>query len=1244
MYFLKPSLVSFLLLLVWSYKVAAQITSPSADYAQPTQYTNGMPNDEIFVFCSPNANGNAVTGSLTATPTLSGPGFTFDWGVYDENSHTYTPFFSENGGTSSIHNLTSGGYSVTITNNAGQSETFITWVYVSIVDVNISLALDQTNPGCEPFDVNGTINASGFTYWDPVDPGVAPFIIDQNTTITVCFNANHTYVSDLGFVLVGPPGCGSPAVTLSPNPYVINNSNGCCCNSGNNLNNLCFSTANTNQLNMCSSGTPLSGTYGFYNGNYPGTGGANYPQGGVTGLYGCNAAEGGWAVQIYDCIGADVGSLTGASITFSNGTSTILYNSGAISSTINDNSCDPNSASIYVVPLTTPIEPDPQQVPNQGTLTYQLGLNGNPVSLNPGTNSFTEHVDPIPTYDEWYYLSIQDQLGCAASDSVMFDFTPYADATINDINLNNQVCIGGGPVQLTSVNPGGTWSGTATSQTGLFDPAVAGIGTHTVTYTIPDPCGDIKTIDLTVQNLLLSTASTASICTADNGTASVSPTSGVPPYSYQWNTVPAQTTSTAIGLPAGDHDVVVEDGDGCMNTATVTVPFNPSNLTISIPTSTDALCNSSCDGTASAQEQGGTAPYLYIWDDPSSQQTSQATGLCAGSYNVEIVDVNGCLATASVVINEPTPVIASASMDSQSNCGNPDGVATVSASGGSVTNSYNYSWNSSPAQTTTTATGLVPATYTATVTDDNGCMTTADVTITATAGFVANIANYTDALCFSGCDGEATVSASSGHIPPLTYSWSTTPSQNVATASGLCSGTYEVIVTDAVGCVSTTSVTIGQPVKITATITESGSPLCIGQSANLTSFLVGGTPPYSNYFWTSSPSDQTLAASSQNPTVSPAVTTTYTFVGTDANGCATDPESLTVEVLEPLSLSVIRPIPGPDTSICPYDSALINLLAVGGDGNYSYFLEPGNTPLTLPMDVQPAGTTTYNFTVSDGCTTPPDTASSTVTVHLLPVVDFTGDELNGCHEHSTVFTDQTSPEPVSWQWNFGDEGSSSNSSSIQSPIHKFSGPGTYTVSLAVESAEGCINDSSKQEYIEVYALPSASFDLNPEVTNVLNGTIVFSDLSLGDLAQWNWNFGTGDLSTEQNPIFTYRDTGTFTIWLQVITVNGCTDNTSREVIIEPDFTFYVPNTFTPNSDRKNDSFRGYGEGVDWSTYEMSIFNRWGEEIFHTNSIQKPWDGLFKGKDAPDEVYVWVVKIVDLKGNEHVLRGHVTLMR
>ncbi|HQE12358.1 MAG TPA: hypothetical protein PLQ78_06400, partial [Flavipsychrobacter sp.] len=191
---------------------------------------------------------------------------------------------------------------------------------------------------CSNVSLTNTITADTFVYYNPPAP---PSLINSTTQISVCFSATHTWVSDLGFYLVGPASCGSPIVTLAPNP-------GTNCNNGNDVSNLCFSNTSTNTFNVCAASTPLTGTYGKY-----GALGTNISW---SSLNGCDASAGGWKVQIFDCVGFDVGALTNASITFSNLTSvcgsptSITHSSGPINAAINDNSCNTTTASTFNVP------------------------------------------------------------------------------------------------------------------------------------------------------------------------------------------------------------------------------------------------------------------------------------------------------------------------------------------------------------------------------------------------------------------------------------------------------------------------------------------------------------------------------------------------------------------------------------------------------------------------------------------------------------------------------------------------------------------------------------------------------------------------------------------------------------------------------------------------------------------------------------------------------------------------------
>ncbi len=174
----------------------------------------------------------------------------------------------------------------------------------------------------------------------------------------------------------------------------------------------------------------------------------------------------------------------------------------------------------------------------------------------------------------------------------------------------------------------------------------------------------------------------------------------------------------------------------------------------------------------------------------------------------------------------------------------------------------------------------------------------------------------------------------------------------------------------------------------------------------------------------------------------------------------------------------------------------------------------------------------------------------------------------------------------------------------------------------------------------VHESPTALFSLYPRVTDLLDPTINFTDLSSETSTQWNWDFGNGYWSTIQNPTYTYNDDGLYYVTLTVETDFGCTASATDSVTINPPFSFYIPNSFTPNNDGINDLFGGYGIGVE--TYEMSIFNRWGEHIFHSAAMYHFWDGSYKGKQVELATYVYECYIVDVNGQDHHYLGAVTI--
>ena len=133
-------------------------------------------------------------------------------------------------------------------------------------------------------------------------------------------------------------------------------------------------------------------------------------------------------------------------------------------------------------------------------------------------------------------------------------------------------------------------------------------------------------------------------------------------------------------------------------------------------------------------------------------------------------------------------------------------------------------------------------------------------------------------------------------------------------------------------------------------------------------------------------------------------------------------------------------------------------------------------------------------------------------------------------------------------------------------------------------------------------------------------------------------------TTIQNPMHNYAAKGIYTVKLVVMKAGYCIDSIIKTVEVKPEFTFYIPNTFTPNGDNTNDFFTGKGEEI--LEFDMSIFDRWGNKIFQTNDMIKGWDGKSNGGSeiSQQDVYVYMVKLRDFEGKEHTYNGHVNLIK
>jgi gliding motility-associated-like protein len=275
-----------------------------------------------------------------------------------------------------------------------------------------------------------------------------------------------------------------------------------------------------------------------------------------------------------------------------------------------------------------------------------------------------------------------------------------------------------------------------------------------------------------------------------------------------------------------------------------------------------------------------------------------------------------------------------------------------------------------------------------------------------------------------------------------------------------------------------------------------------------------------------------------------------------------------------------------------------------------------------------------------------DTAQQNVTVYYLPQVNFSGGPLSGCAPLCVDFTDQSTVQnssPAHWLWNFGD----GSTDTIQDPQYCYPNLGVYTVTLTVTSAQGCSYTDSLTNYVHVIPGPQAAFTYAPTTISISAPTVYFTDQSTAGPAEWYWDFGSGgNSSTAQNPTFVYPDTGSYTIMLVVSAPGGaCPDTAYETIFVSPELLIWIPNAFTPNDNGNNDHFSPVFSDPSYVvSYQMRIFDRWGNMLFESTDPYRGWDGRFKGTVVPLDTYVYTVSVTGIDNIEHRYIGHVNMIR
>ncbi len=1074
---------------------------------------------------------NQCTGSATATATGGVGGFSYVWTAP-------TPSVITGQGTATVSNLCAGNYTLTVANGicSVPPQTFSITQPPQINSNFITTSL-TCNGSC-----NGVINST------PTG-GTGPYNYTLTSTTFTGVVTNSTSASFINLCSSATAGIYTLSVgdntsncvrtqtinLLQPNPIsVIATTSSITCAGSCNAS-LSGSAFGGSPLYTFTWTTPAPATFNtaIINGQCAGTYTLDIKDanGCATQTIVTVAAPSGITVALTPkapkCNGGCNGSITS---TVTGGTPTYTYNwstgasgvggpknigglcIGNYSLTITDaNGCQQTAVTTVTAPppivITTTAIPtncagscDGQALSNAtgGTAPYVYSWNTIPVTTNATGTA-------INLCSGNYVVTVTDANGCINNANAIITSPLLLSVAILSVQPSCNICIGAATVAAAGGNPGYvyTWSPIPGAGQGTPTPSGMCVGVYTLVVTDTKACSVTQTVNIS-QSIIVSITTTGTLLTCNNvcgGIANANPSGGTPPYTYTWSPL-GGNASTASGLCSGPYTVNVSDASGCLNSSTITF-VNPPAINVT-STITNVSCNGNCNGVISVTASGGTGPKTYTWAPApgAGQGTPIASGLCAGTYTLDITDANNCLKSQTFIVTQPNALSASFNAVSPSTCGGTNGSITATVSGG--TSPYSYTWTPS-AQTTSVAVNVGAGSYTLTVKDAAGCTQTLVAVLSDPTGPTVTVTS-SSVTCNGSCNGSATVSVVG--TAPININWPPPINSTNAIVAGLCQGTFAVNVSDATGCLTSQTVVIAQPptFSLNPVVTD---PNCgVACDGTITTSPAGGTPPYS-VTWS--------PGAVNSPTLNNICGGTYTADVLDLNACrytqifvVTQPSSLTITFTKRDVLC---------NGAC---NGTVTATPAGGTGPYTYNWTPvGSFPGSILNNLINLCANAYSVTITDanGCSTTsivtitePNAITGTLTVQ--------GALCNSqCNGSATITVAGGTPN-----FTYGWTGSAATTSVVNGLC-----AGNY--SNTVTDANGCTLTQSfviaSPALITVNLTPT-----NPSCNGVCNGSITTVAVGGTGVLTYSW-IATG---VGQNP--TGLCAGNYTAI--VIDANGCT--------------------------------------------------------------------------------------------------------
>jgi len=821
------------------------------------------------------------------------------------------------------------------------------------------------------------------------------------------------------------------------------------------------------------------------------------------------------------------------------------------------------------------------------SLGNNLGSNSSLIVTTPGT----------------YTVTVTGANGCTATaNAVITQNTSAPTAAITSVPNTSILTCSTTSISLSAT--GGTsysWSnGTNTVGTS----AVLNVttpGTYTVTVTGANGCtataSSAITQNITAPVAAITNSSNTTILTCSQTSIAVTATGGT---SYSWSNGTTNVSALAalsITTP-GTYTVTATAANGCTDTEVITITQNivPPTAAITNATATTIL---DCNAANITLNAGGGVSYSWANGATNLGSNASITVNTAGTYVLTATAANGCTDTESITIT------------SQANTNPTFNPIAAICTGGTInlpsssTNGVNGTWSPAVNNLATTTYTFTPAA--------GVCANTA--TLSVTVNPYPTISASNDTIC-TGANGTITTQID---LIGGTYTWlnNSNTQANLTTNPNIT--TNYTVIYNLAGCNDTvTAQIVVNPVPV---VQVQNTTICAGQTGQL---IASANLPNGQFVWANGSNNDTISLSPLNT-----VTQNVTY---SLNGCTSLPATAT------LTVNPVPSITMNNQTICAGDP--VTMQAVANPAGIYYWGPNAVQGIASNTFVPAQDSTIQVFNVLNGCSS--DTIQANITVTPLPISTFSANMLQGCVPLTVDFSaDVANNSSYAWQT------SNQLTASGANVNMNFQTAGNFSVTLTT-TLNGCTSSTTVANMIAVDNYPVAAFEPSSQVFTEPNQSISFWNSSVG-ASNYTWEFGDGGSSNEVGPshIFNSDEEGA-TVVLYAYSNLGCSDTASFYIGFDPGLVYYIPNTFTPDGDQFNQTFRPiFTSGIDPYNYQMLIYNRWGEVIFESQNPDFGWDGSYTEKGNPCQIgtytYIVTVKLPNVDKRQ-TIHGHVNIIR